>query len=247
MILRLLSRFIDYPSEQLHEHKADFLALVANEERLPEDIKKQLSDFIEARLSMDLLDWQAEYDGLFERGRSLSLLFFEHVHGESRDRGQAMIDLIAQYKLAGLNISVRELPDYVPLYLEFVATQPVDTQAGWLQDVAHIMALLTARLQKRENNYQAVFSAVLALSGVEVELTEIHQQIADEKRDDTKEAIDKVWEEEAVTFGGDAVNGGCPTTQNRPSVEQNRSNELPISFVDAAANSNPHNQIRGNL
>lgn len=247
MILRLLSRFIDYPSEQLHEHKADFLALIANEERLPEDIKTQLSDFIETRLSMDLLDWQAEYDGLFERGRSLSLLFFEHVHGESRDRGQAMIDLIAQYKLAGLNIDVRELPDYVPLYLEFVATQPVDSQAGWLQDVAHIMALLTARLQKRENNYQAVFAAVLALSGVEVELTEVHQQIAYEKRDDTKEAIDKVWEEEAVTFGGDAVNGGCPTTQNRPSAEQNRSNELPISFVDATANSNSHNQVRGNL
>lgn len=247
MILRLLSRFIDYPSEQLHEHKTDFLALVANEERLPKDIKTQLSDFIEARLSMDLLDWQAEYDGLFERGRSLSLLFFEHVHGESRDRGQAMIDLIAQYKLAGLNIDVRELPDYVPLYLEFVATQPVDAQAGWLQDVAHIMALLTARLQKRENNYQAVFATVLALSGIEVELTEIHQQIADEKRDDTKEAIDKVWEEEAVTFGGDAVNGGCPTTQKRPSADQNRSSELPISFVDATANSNSHNQVRGNL
>jgi len=247
MILRLLSRFIDYPSEQLHEHKADFLALVADENRLPEDIKAQLSDFIETRLSMDLLDWQAEYDGLFERGRSLSLLFFEHVHGESRDRGQAMIDLIAQYKLAGLNIDVRELPDYVPLYLEFVATQPVDAQAGWLQDVAHIMALLTARLQKRENNYQAVFAAVLALSGAEIALTEVHQQIADEKRDDTKEAIDKVWEEEAVTFGGDAVNGGCPTTQNRPSVEQNRSNDLPISFIDAAGSSNLNNQIRGNL
>ncbi|MDQ9090145.1 nitrate reductase molybdenum cofactor assembly chaperone [Pseudoalteromonas haloplanktis] len=247
MILKLLSRLIDYPCEELHDHKADLLALVASDDKLPEDVKAPLCEFIEQRLSMDLLDWQAEYDGLFERGRSLSLLFFEHVHGESRDRGQAMIDLIEQYKLAGLNIGVRELPDYVPLYLEFVATQPIDAQAGWLQDVAHIMALLTARLQKRENNYQAVFAAVLALSGVEVELAEIHQQIADEKRDDTKEAIDKVWEEEAVTFGGDAVNGGCPTTKNRPSAEQSRSTELPISFVDATANSNSHNQVRGNL
>ena len=56
------------------------------------------------------LDWQSDYDALFERGRSLSLLLFEHVHGESRDRGQAMIDLIAQYKEAGLEIGMKELP-----------------------------------------------------------------------------------------------------------------------------------------
>ena len=55
------------------------------------------------------MEWQADYDSLFERGRSLSLLLFEHLHGESRDRGQAMVDLQAQYKSAGLEISLKEL------------------------------------------------------------------------------------------------------------------------------------------
>ena len=246
-IFKVISALMDYPQQGVYQHQGELKDIIVAERSLSDECKTAMIDFLQAQCSLDLLDWQSDYDALFERGRNLSLLLFEHVHGESRDRGQAMVDLMEQYKLAGLNIGVRELPDYIPLYLEFVATQPLDAQAGWLQDVAHIMALLTARLQKRDNNYQAVFAAVLALSGVEVELSEIHQQIADEKRDDTKEAIDKVWEEEAVTFGGDAVNGGCPTSQNRPSAEQNRSTELPISFVDATANSQSHNQARGNL
>src|SRR5690606_22756321 len=71
----------------------------------------------------DLVDVQARYSELFDKGRALSLLLFEHVHGESRDRGQAMVDLMAQYEAAGFAIGVRELPDYIPLYLEFLATR----------------------------------------------------------------------------------------------------------------------------
>jgi nitrate reductase delta subunit len=70
------------------------------------------------------LDRQAEWCEVFERGRATSLLLFEHVHAESRDRGQAMVDLMNQYQQAGLQIDCRELPDHLPLYLEYLSILP---------------------------------------------------------------------------------------------------------------------------
>src|SRR5690606_13017652 len=91
--LRVLSLLMDYPTADLVAAKDELIALTL-EADLNQPTQQALVDFIAQRCSHDLLDWQAEYDGLFERGRSLSLLLFEHVHGESRDRGQAMVNLM---------------------------------------------------------------------------------------------------------------------------------------------------------
>lgn len=238
-ILKLLGALIDYPVAALQENQAEIVQMIEQDVLLSTKAKTDLLAFVNKRAAIDLLDWQSEYDGLFERGRSLSLLLFEHVHGESRDRGQAMVDLLKNYKEAGLEISVNELPDYIPLYLEFLSTQGNENAKGWLQDVAHIFGLLFTRLQKRDCDYDALFNALIELSGVSLDLTDVKEQVAKEKRDDTQEAMDKVWEEEAVTFGGDAVNGGCPTTTNRPSQEQSRETEVPIQWVDATKPSRP--------
>mmetsp|Transcript_326 Transcript_326/g.766 ORF Transcript_326/g.766 Transcript_326/m.766 type:complete len:246 (-) Transcript_326:2104-2841(-) len=233
-ILSILSRLIDYPSDALYAHGKEISDLIANDNNLNESDKAALLAFVEQRFGDSLLDWQSDYDGLFERGRSLSLLIYEHIHGESRDRGQAMVDLLEQYKAAGLDIGVRELPDYIPLFLEFVSTQGDDNAKGWLQDIAPILALLTVRLEKRECNYSAIFNSLVNLSEMEVDLDALREQVKDEKRDDTKKALDKVWEEEAVTFGGDAVNGGCPSNTSKPSETQRRDQDVPIQFIDAA-------------
>ncbi|MFQ3250252.1 MAG: nitrate reductase delta subunit [Glaciecola sp.] len=233
-ILSILSRLIDYPSDALYAHGKEISDLIANDNNLNESDKTALLAFVEQRFGDSLLDWQSDYDGLFERGRSLSLLIYEHIHGESRDRGQAMVDLLEQYKAAGLDIGVRELPDYIPLFLEFVSTQGDDNAKGWLQDIAPILALLTVRLEKRECNYSAIFNSLVNLSEMEVDLDALREQVKDEKRDDTKKALDKVWEEEAVTFGGDAVNGGCPSNTSKPSETQRRDQDVPIQFIDAA-------------
>jgi nitrate reductase molybdenum cofactor assembly chaperone len=90
--------------------------------------------------AQDPLDAQAAYSELFDRGRATSLLLFEHVHGESRDRGQAMVDLMAQYERHGLLLDSRELPDHLPLYLEYLAQLPEEEALGGLQDVAPILA-----------------------------------------------------------------------------------------------------------
>ena len=112
---------------------------------------------------------QADYCELFDRGRATSLLLFEHVHGESRDRGRAMVDLMAQYRAAGLEIDSRELPDFLPLYLEYLASRSAAQAREGLQDIAPIPALLGARLQQRESPYAVLFDLLLALSGSEVQ------------------------------------------------------------------------------
>lgn len=221
-ILFVFSRLLDYPNQHLYQEKVLFEDLIA-ESNLSPKAKSQLLDFIQRRLGMDLMNWQAEYDGLFERGRSLGLWLFEHVHGESRDRGQAMVDLLSNYREAGLDINQYELPDYIPLFLEFLVTQGDENAREWLRQVEHILALLMCRLQQRESDYAVLFSLLLELADTAIDLDVIHQQLATEKRDDTAEALDKEWEEEVVTFGADTANN-CNS--------QVASGEVPVTWMD---------------
>lgn len=242
-ILQLISLLLEYPTEELLAAKADARQLVT-ESPLSASQQQGLLDFIEQRFGGDLMDWQSDYDGLFERGRSLSLLLFEHLHGESRDRGQAMVDLMNQYKSAGLQIDVRELPDHLPLYLEFLSTQGDENAALGLAEVAHILSVLLCRLEQRNCNYQVLFSALLELSGVDVELDSVREQLKNEQRDDTKEALDKVWEEEMVTFGPGSEQDGCGTG-HKPSEKQRRDHHVPLQWTDASQA--PGNTVRSGV
>ncbi|MDU1085984.1 MAG: nitrate reductase molybdenum cofactor assembly chaperone, partial [Leclercia adecarboxylata] len=113
-ILKIIALLIEYPDEALWESRDEANALVAQD-------APALLPFAQHYLSAPLLDRQAEWCEVFERGRATSLLLFEHVHAESRDRGQAMVDLMNQYEQAGLQLDCRELPDYLPLYLEYLS------------------------------------------------------------------------------------------------------------------------------
>lgn len=230
-ILSVISRLLDYPDQDISD-SADVIANLIEESPLSAELKGELNQFVQDQLSKDLMDWQVEYDGQFERGRSLGLWLFEHVHGESRDRGQAMVDLVKVYREAGLEISQHELPDYIPLFLEFLSTQGQENAQGWLQDVEHILGLLLCRLEKRESNYAVLFKCMLELGDCKVSLEEIRTQIAEEKRDDTKQAIDKEWEEEEVTFGSESLDKACDTARRKPSESQRRDLDIPVNWVD---------------
>jgi nitrate reductase delta subunit len=229
-ILALIAKLIDYPTQELVDAQEEIVDIIARDESLTADDKHDLIKFVDERIAMDILDWQSDYDALFERGRSLSLLLFEHIHGESRDRGQAMIDLIAQYKEAGLQLDQKELPDYIPLFLEFLSTQGDENAKAWLQDVAHILAVLKVRLEQRDSDYEPLFKTLVNLSEAPVVYDELWDQVKGEKRDDTKEAIDKVWEEEMVKFGPDSNSDVCGTAINKPSESQRKDQNIPISF-----------------
>ena len=229
-VLSVLSHLLDYPTTEFVDAEHELLAIV-NQSTLSVETKQGLSRFISNQCAKDLMDWQAEYDGLFERGRALGLWLFEHVHGESRDRGQAMVDLIEQYKQAGLELLQNELPDYIPLFLEFLATQGEANAQHWLSEVEHILALLQCRLEKRESEYAIVFVTLLEIAQSKLDLSALREQINGEKRDDTKQAIDKEWEEEAVTFGApDAQN--CPSSVNRPTDAQRKDQHVPVTWTD---------------
>ena len=212
-IFAVLARLMDYPTAELIEARSALIDVVREETRLPVNLRDSLSAFIQQLGTGDLLDAQEDYVSLFDRGRSLSLLLFEHVHGESRDRGQAMVDLLQQYRDAGLELSVKELPDYIPLYLEYLATRSEAEAAQGLGVVHPILALLSARLQERGSNYHLLFDALLAMIGIQPNMGELRGKVATEPRDDTPAAMDKVWEEEMVAFVEDK-GASCRPTQS---------------------------------
>ena len=229
--LRLIATLLDYPTDEVYPHLDLIDSLFRDDGSLPNTVKDSLTAFIHKKMNQDLLDWQSEYDGLFERGRSVSLHLFEHVHGESRDRGQAMVELLGQYRAAGLELSVKELPDYLPVYLEFAATQG-DQALNWVVDVAHVLTLLQARLEERESDYALLLGALLRLANIEVDLAPVRQQVANEERDDTPEALDKIWEEEVVSFTGPDA-GSCPSSRQRPTPEQRCDDVSTVQWVNA--------------
>jgi nitrate reductase delta subunit len=229
-ILNVLSCLIDYPRADVLLHKAE-LDEVIKASGLAPDLEAKLLAFVATQAGKDVLDCQSEYDGLFERGRSLALWLFEHVHGESRDRGQAMVELVNMYREAGLELSQHELPDYIPLFLEFLSTQGPENASNWIQEMEHILGLLLCRLEKRDSQYSVLFEALLQLADSRVDLKAIREQIASEKRDDTKQALDKEWEEEEVTFGSESLEKSCDTKARKPSETQRRDLDIPINWV----------------
>lgn len=204
--LLIISRLLEYPDAALWQHQQELFDALTDTQHLSLQNAHHLGVFIRDLLQEDLLDAQAAYGELFDRGRATSLLLFEHVHGESRDRGQAMVDLLAQYERAGLMLDSRELPDHLPLYLEYLAQLPAQDAINGLRDIAPILALLGARLQQRESRYAVLFDLLIALSDTQMDTHKVSKKIADEARDDTPQALDAVWEEEQVKFFADQ---GC--------------------------------------
>jgi nitrate reductase molybdenum cofactor assembly chaperone NarJ/NarW len=236
-LLKVLARVLEYPTEELQASKDALIAAVLEDSRLPRQNKEQLLRCVEMVCDGDLLDMQENYVGMFDKGRATSLLLFEHVHGESRDRGQAMVDLMEEYRSNGLEIDARELPDYLPLFLEYLSTRPLDEIQNWLEDIHHILGLLGERLYQRESFYHVVMDSLLTLSGRVANRQELARIVASEQRDDTPEALDKVWEEEMVKFvddQGSSCSTGSVVGQRRRELEQTQTIHLSDQLMTDA-------------
>ncbi|MEQ5813986.1 nitrate reductase molybdenum cofactor assembly chaperone [Marinobacter sp. NFXS11] len=236
-LLKVLARVLEYPTEELQASKDALIAAVLEDSRLPRQNKEQLLRCVEMLCDGDLLDMQENYVGMFDKGRATSLLLFEHVHGESRDRGQAMVDLMEEYRTNGLEIDARELPDYLPLFLEYLSTRPWDEIQNWLEDIHHILGLLGERLYQRESFYHVVMDSLLNLSGRAANRQELARIVASEERDDTPEALDKVWEEEMVKFvddQGSSCSTGSVVGQRRRELEQTQTIHLSDQLMTDA-------------
>jgi nitrate reductase delta subunit len=202
LTLKVLSLLLSYPEAEMLAALDEMTAVVEQENLLLGNHKKSVLALIDGYRGVDLLDSQADYVELFDRGRFLSLHIFEHVHGESRDRGQAMVNLLQMYEAHGFEMSTRELPDYIPLFLEFLAQQEQPDAVQLLHDAMPVLSLLGARLTERGSRFSAIFDALADFAGEPEALADIRQQAATEGEDETLLHMDEIWEEEAVSFMG---------------------------------------------
>jgi nitrate reductase delta subunit len=166
--LRALAALLGYPGAELRAHWPELRALLAEEQALSPTRRAELLALIDALSKADPLEVEADYVDVFDRGRATSLHLFEHVHGDSRDRGAAMIDLGTAYAKAGLLLTHDELPDYLPAALEFSSTQPPREARGFLGEIAHLLNAIRGALAARDSGYAVVFAALLELAGEKV-------------------------------------------------------------------------------
>lgn len=211
--LRVLARLLAYPNDALRADLVDMRSALEADRALTATRKTELLDLIQHLVQGKPLDLEADFVDLFDRGRATSLHLFEHVHGDSRDRGPAMIDLTQTYEKAGLFLAPDELPDYLPVVLEFASTQPPEKARAFLSEMAHILNAIFSALQQRGTRYASVLGALIELSGEKAQAVAV---VADEP-------LDAAWEEPEV-FGGCSVKG-----QGKPDQAQ------PLHFVKSDA------------
>ena len=220
--LKIFAALLHYPDEQLQQHAGELTEALCSEELITGARREAITEFIEWLRVTDLLDVQAEYVETFDRGRSRSLYLYEHIHGESRERGPAMVELAQVYRAHGFEIDTVELPDYLPLFLEFLASLPLQEALGWLEDIGHVLQLLHARLVERDSRFAVVMEPLVRLAGLAPEEA-VQAQVAKEEPDDTPEALDKAWVDAPVTFGqegGAGGEGGCNSKQQTSKTQQ---------------------------
>lgn len=225
--LKVLSLMLSYPETETLAALDEMAAVVEQENLLLDDHKKSVLVLIDTYRGADLLDAQEAYVALFDRGRFLSLYIFEHVHGESRDRGQAMVNLLQMYESHGFEMSTHELPDYIPLFLEFLSQQEQAEAAQLLHDAMPVLSLLGARLAERGSEFRVIFDALSGFAGEPEALAEIRQQAATEGEDETLVNMDEIWEEEAVSFMGAGDACASQTATVSPITITSRDQLLP--------------------
>lgn len=204
---KALSALLDYPTRDLLSAIPDIRAVLREEGILSAAASARLEPALEMICGHDLLTLQERWVALFDRVRSLSLHLFEHVHGDSRDRGPAMVDLLDHYRKAGFSLTPDELPDYLPAVLEFASQLPHGEARKFLADVAPLLAPIQLRLSKRGSPYAAILAAVRELAG----MTAAPADDGLPERDPTLEEIDRDWAEAEVRFGpgSDAAVSAC--------------------------------------
>lgn len=204
---KALALLLSYP-EEAYRDLYSAVSSVVDEEGLLGD-RKGLVRLANELASEDILDLQLRYVQLFDRSRSLSLHLYEHVHGESRDRGQAMVELNKLYASRGVLLSAPELPDHLPVFLEFLSLLQANEAAALLGEAAHVLTALRDRLKKRKSPYAAVFAALVDLADTSADAQALSALMAEPEDDpDDLAALDRAWAEEPVSFGPDQA--GCP-------------------------------------
>ena len=205
LTLRVLAHLLSYPDAALRDHLAEMRDAVRGERALTFGRLAELDVLLDRLGSPRTLDTEANYVELFDRGRGTALHLFEHVHGDSRDRGPAMVDLIKTYEQAGLYLGEGELPDHSDRGAGIRLDAAAGSGAAFLREIAHILQIIFSALLKRGSPYASVVAAVLDLAGEKAQAVKLPEE----------PALDESWEE-PLAFGGCSTQGQAAPGQPQP-------------------------------
>lgn len=203
--LRALARLLAYPDDALRAQMPELVQVLQGERVLPAPRLAELDALARRITAMDGYEAQAHYVDTFDRGRQTSLYLFEHIHGDSRERGSALVNLTQTYEQAGLRMQEGELPDHLGVVLEFASTQPAAVAREFLGEMAHVLNALFTALQERGNPYASVIAAVLEAAGHRAQAVDIAPE----------PDMDEAWAEPEA-FDGCAMGGQGGPGKPRP-------------------------------
>lgn len=196
---KALGALLVYPDDTLIAALPEIVGILRDAD-LPLERREAVLAFAARLAEADPLEAQSEYVALFDANPSLSLYLFGHVYGDSRERGQAMVDLMDDYRRMGLDLRTDELPDFLPVFLEYASLHPPPKARALLGEIAEIVALLAGRLERRGTPYAAVFRAIETLGSRQADHEAVQARLADDQPTDTPEALDARYEEAPVDF-----------------------------------------------
>lgn len=165
LVFKAFSALLSYPTEEMRQALLEIADAISHSPLVGPRERQGLIDLIAEIGQGDLFTAEERYVDLFDRGRALSLHLFEHLHGDSRDRGTAMVELKRLYAAAGFELSARELPDFLPVVLEYLSCRDLAEARDLLADCAHILASIARALVARRSRYAAVLQALLVIAG----------------------------------------------------------------------------------
>ena len=208
---KALGALLDYPTAELQSAADEIEQALGEERAIPAAELDAVRVFIDRLRGTDIMDLQEYWVGLFDRSKRLALHLYEHSYGESRDRGQAMVNLALTYRMNGFELNAAEMPDYLPLFLEFLSVIPEVHARRYLTDAIEIIEALRIRLEERDSTYAALLAALVTLASRDADSTEVEAILADEPQDPADlEALDKEWAEEPVDFAAGSALKDCP-------------------------------------
>lgn len=208
---KAIGALLDYPSAEMLASLGEIETALTEERALDGDRLNGVTAFIREIEKADVLDLQERWISLFDRSKRLALYFYEHSHGESRDRGQAMVNLAMTYRMNGFELAAAEMPDYLPLFLEFLSIIPEVHARRYVGDAVEILEALRIRLEERESIYAPLLSALVALARRDADEDEVAAILAGEPEDPKDlDELDAQWAEEPVDFAAGSALKDCP-------------------------------------
>jgi len=222
--LRVLAHLLSYPDSTLRAHLPELRAALHQERALSPSRRAELDALIDRLGNRRAMDVEAEHVELFDRGHGTALHLFEHVHGDSRDRGPAMVDLCQTYEAAGLFLAPGELPDHLTVVLQYASTQPPAQARAFLGEIAHILRVVFSALLRREAAHACVLAALLDLAGEPAQAVHVPPE----------PELDESWAE-PMAFDGCSTQGQARPGQPQP-IQIVRNAAQPVAAGRSPAN-----------